>query len=673
MKAGIQKFISNKKVHRIAIWTGSIFLVVLLGLGIIVFALRESFFQKVLTKVISKAKTEYQVDIQVKKSGFSGLNTVYLQNLSVVPEQRDTLLSLSEIRVSVSIFPMLFGNIKLSEIILKDGQFQVVKNDSLSNLDFIFKRKPQTNRDDSNQKTAFSEIADNLLNEILYKIPNDMRVQNFSVELIINHQKQMSFYTALSEIQSGNLNAEIQVDSNFATWNITGKLNPNRKHLSLEWTAKRQDVELPKYLQEKYKTQISFQKVKTELKDAYFRKGNFEMLGAWAIENLKLNQERIAQNDIFIKNSKIEAQVIVGDDFIALGEETQVFIKNAVLKPYIKYTIRPYKIYELKLAVDKQKAQDLVEAFPEGLFDSMDGMRVAGEIQYNLSFKLDSREPDSLHFESRISPRQFKINQWGKTDLSKINSDFIYTPYEYGKPMRNIVVGPANPNFTPLDQVSENFKQAILTSEDPSFFSHKGFVEQSIRNSIAVNFKEKRFKRGGSTISMQLVKNVFLNRNKTISRKLEEILIVWLIENNGIVSKNRMLEVYFNIIEMGNNIYGIGEASHYYFGKSPSELSVGEGIFLANIVPRPKIALFKFQSDGHLKPYLQNYFNFIGNTMARRGKIAADSSSYGFHQVRIRENLRMLLLPDSVQIDTNTTDEDIEPEVINQNPLNLKL
>jgi membrane peptidoglycan carboxypeptidase len=79
---------------------------------------------------------------------------------------------------------------------------------------------------------------------------------------------------------------------------------------------------------------------------------------------------------------------------------------------------------------------------------------------------------------------------------------------------------------------------------------------------------------------MQLIKNVFLTREKTVSRKLEEILLVYILENNRIVSKERMLEVYFNIIEWGPNVYGIGEASRFYFQKSPSELTFNECLFL---------------------------------------------------------------------------------------------
>ncbi len=84
-----------------------------------------------------------------------------------------------------------------------------------------------------------------------------------------------------------------------------------------------------------------------------------------------------------------------------------------------------------------------------------------------------------------------------------------------------------------------------MTAEDPSFYSNHGFVEESIRKSLATDYKEKKFKRGGSTISIrQLVKNTFLNRDKTLARKIEEILMVWMIENNQVMTKEPHAGVY---------------------------------------------------------------------------------------------------------------------------------
>ncbi|MCY1507032.1 Monofunctional biosynthetic peptidoglycan transglycosylase [compost metagenome] len=655
------------KYYKRGTWVLGIILLLLLAAGTVAYSKREAILKKVMAKAISKAKKDYGLNVMIAKAGFSGLSTVTMQKISVVPDQRDTLSTIQDLTVGVKIFPLLFGNVKLSEIKLKNGKLNVVVKDSLTNLDFILKRKKKDSTNVSSRKITLNELADNLLNEVLYKIPDDMEVQHFMMALNDNDTASLSFLTTTATIDDGKLASTIKVNDTVAVWHLTGNLDPGSRQLDVKLFAdQHKKVELPAYLQQKFNARLSFDTVYTEMKDAGYSGGDFKISGSWSVRNLLIYQPRIAANDILISNAKIDAEMRIGPNYVCLDSASRVFMKNAVIQPYVKYTISPNKIYELKLKIDEQKAQDVLEAFPQGLFESLDGMQVSGKLWYDLDFYLDSSMPDSVRFDSNLNSDEFKILKWGKTDLQKINHDFIYTPYEYGKPMRDIMIGPSNPNFTRLGDISPNFKSALLTSEDPSFFRHHGFVEESFRKSIAVNFKEKRFKRGGSTISMQLVKNVFLNRNKTISRKAEEVLIVWMIENNKLISKERMLEVYFNIIEMGQNVYGIGEAAWHYFGKSPAELTVGEGIFLANIVPRPKAAMYKFMSDGSLKAYLLPYFNFIGSTMARRGLTAPDTTGYGFYAVRLREGLRQYLLPDSAVIDTAALD--VDDDVLNGRP-----
>jgi membrane peptidoglycan carboxypeptidase len=117
---------------------------------------------------------------------------------------------------------------------------------------------------------------------------------------------------------------------------------------------------------------------------------------------------------------------------------------------------------------------------------------------------------------------------------------------------------------------------------------------------------------------MQLVKNVFLTRNKTVARKIEEALIVWLIENQNLVSKKRMYEVYLNLIEWGPGIYGINQASRFYFNKPPYELNLQESIYLASIVPNPKFFRYTFEVNGVPKPFFGNYFRRMEELMVRK-------------------------------------------------------
>ncbi|MGN7987371.1 transglycosylase domain-containing protein [Pedobacter sp. 22226] len=651
----IPKIKIPKKYLKIGAWVLGVFLVVCIALGAVAYSKREALLKKMVAKAIAKADKDYGLEVKIGSAGFTGLSTVKMTNISVVPKERDTLSNIGELSVGVKLFPLIFGNVKFSEVKLKEGFVSVVLKDSTTNIDFILKRRKKDSTE-TKGKVNLSEIASNILNQVLYKIPDDMDVQNMIFKLNDHDTAKLSFAT-MATIDGGDLKSAINVNNGEATWHVDGYVNPGSKELRFMAYADGKKLELP-YLNNKLHAKLSFDTLQTELKNAKYSGDDYKISGSWSVKNMLINQPRIASNDIIVQSAKLDADILVGPNYIALDSSSTAYLKNAQIHPFVKYTLGKNKIYELKLRAEEQDAQSILDAFPQGLFESLEGLKVQGKVKYNLNFYLDTKIPDSVRFNSTLTPVDFKIVQWGKTNLQKINNTFVYTPYEYGKPMRDITIGPSNPNFTPLSAISKNFINAVLTAEDPSFFTHNGFVEESIRKSIAVNFKEKKFKRGGSTISMQLVKNVYLSRQKTLARKAEEILIVWLIEHNHLISKQRMLEVYFNIMELGQNIYGIGEASRYYFGKQPADLTIGDGLFLASIVPKPKASMYKFMADGSLKPYMFNYFRFMGNIMARKGLTPSDTSGYGFYNVRLREGLRRYLAPDTAVVDTTAFDDD---------------
>ncbi len=668
----IPKIKIPKKYLKIGAWVLGVFLIVCISLGAVAYTKREALLKKMVAKAIAKADKDYGLEVKIGSAGFTGLSTVKMTAISVVPKERDTLSNIGELSIGVKLFPLIFGNVKLSEVKMSDGFVSVVLKDSTTNIDFILKRKKKDSTENKG-KSNLAEVANNILNQVLYKIPDDMDLKNVVFKFNDHDTARLSFATA-AVIDGGDLKSTINVNNGESTWHVDGFVNPGSKELSFTAYADGKKLELP-YLNNKLHAKLSFDTLQTELKNAKYTGNDYKISGSWSVKNMLINQPRIASNDIVVQSAKLDADILVGPNYIALDSSSTAYLKNAQIHPFIKYTLGKNKIYELKLTAEEQDAQGVLDAFPQGLFESLEGLKVQGKVKYALNFFLDTKIPDSVRFSSTLTPVDFKITRWGKTDLQKINNPFVYTPYEYGKPMRDITIGPSNPNFTPLSAISKNFINAVLTAEDPSFFTHNGFVEESIRKSIAVNYKEKKFKRGGSTISMQLVKNVYLSRQKTLARKAEEILIVWLIEHNHLVSKNRMLEVYFNIMELGKNIYGIGEASRYYFGKQPADLTIGDGLFLASIVPKPKAAMYKFMAGGGLKPYMFNYFRFMGNIMARRGLTPADTSGYGFYNVRLREGLRQYLAPDTAAVDTTAfdgdDDEGMPPVIMQDNNKNL--
>ncbi len=140
-------------------------------------------------------------------------------------------------------------------------------------------------------------------------------------------------------------------------------------------------------------------------------------------------------------------------------------------------------------------------------------------------------------------------------------------------------------DWVPIDQISKAALGAVVVSEDWAFYTHQGIDTNQLREAIQKDLEEGRFARGASTITQQVVKNVFLERDKTIWRKIREAYLAVKLEK--VIPKRKILEVYFNIAEWGDGIYGIGPAARHYFNKQPSELTAKEGAFLAALLPSP--------------------------------------------------------------------------------------
>ena len=140
--------------------------------------------------------------------------------------------------------------------------------------------------------------------------------------------------------------------------------------------------------------------------------------------------------------------------------------------------------------------------------------------------------------------------------------------------------------WVPLDDISERIIQAVVMGEDASFFTHRGFDFYEIRESIRKNIERGRFVRGASTITQQLAKNLFLSTEKSLNRKLKEAILTYRLERD--LSKRRILEIYLNVIEWGENIYGVEAAARIYFGKRASQLDAAESALLAGMIPNPR-------------------------------------------------------------------------------------
>jgi len=158
------------------------------------------------------------------------------------------------------------------------------------------------------------------------------------------------------------------------------------------------------------------------------------------------------------------------------------------------------------------------------------------------------------------------------------------------------VVGPQNPRWTSSGRIPSEMKWAVILAEDSNFYKHEGFDVKAIKNAIKYDLEKKSLKRGASTITQQTAKNLFLSREKTVTRKLKEIYLAWRMEQE--LTKGRIIEFYLNVVELGPMVYGIGHGSRYYFGKPASALTPRECAFLAAMLPGPRLAYNPYKNMG---------------------------------------------------------------------------
>ncbi len=158
------------------------------------------------------------------------------------------------------------------------------------------------------------------------------------------------------------------------------------------------------------------------------------------------------------------------------------------------------------------------------------------------------------------------------------------------------LLGPQNRRWTPSGRIPPEMKWAVIVAEDSNFYKHEGIDVKAIKQAIKYDLEKKSMARGASTITQQVAKNVFLSREKSLTRKLKEVYLAWRMEQE--LTKGRILELYLNVVELGPMVYGIGHGAQYYFGKPASALTPRECAFLAAMLPGPRLAYNPYRNLG---------------------------------------------------------------------------
>lgn len=271
----------------------------------------------------------------------------------------------------------------------------------------------------------------------------------------------------------------------------------------------------------------------------------------------------------------------------------------------------------LDLWSDSLTGEAITGSVPTELMGRLQGLSLGGHASFFVNLVLDWDHPDSCDINIDLDATGLFV-AWSPISFSALmESGATCTMRDSWGNARIIGLDTLqNENFVVYDSIPFFFEPLLCCAEDASFRRHHGFSEYHIRNSIRADMEQGRFVRGGSTISMQLAKNLFLGREKTLARKLQEVFLTWRLERW--LTKDRILELYANVVELGPGVFGFNSAGLYYFNKPFGELSVRETAFLVSILPGPSV-YHRFGVRGELPQYWDAYVERLITICGSRG------------------------------------------------------
>jgi len=276
------------------------------------------------------------------------------------------------------------------------------------------------------------------------------------------------------------------------------------------------------------------------------------------------------------------------------------------------------QLVKLRLVIPPIDCQRVLNAIPTEMAPYMAGYRMKGTFDTDVHVDIDWNDLDATQLDGHIGIKQCRVIDEPHDSPKRLRDEFEHhVEVEQGEWI-SFDVGPTNDEFVPLEQISPFLIKSIMSTEDSAFFQHHGFITSEFRSALVNNLKAGKFVQGASSITMQMVKNVLLYREKTLARKLQELFLTWHVENT--LSKDRILEIYLNVIEYGPGLYGIGPAAYHFFGKKPKDLNPVEAAFFSTILPSPK-ERYKQYCAGTLTRWTTGKIDRILQIMLKRDRL----------------------------------------------------
>ncbi len=354
--------------------------------------------------------------------------------------------------------------------------------------------------------------------------------------------------------------------------------------------------------------------------------------GRLRVRRLALNSERIAAEPLDNINMDIKGKGswYPGDRLLKVERgEVRMGKVGVLIDGELERSPEHYRV-DLTAKLPPTQCNDVIAAIPEDVLGSLARFEWSGNWSALAHVSLDSRELEATELSIRVRNLcQFeKTPRWVRVE--RFHGPFRHRAIEPDDTVFEMRTGPGTPNWVAFPDISPFMPAAAISHEDGAFYEHGGFAPWAIRDALVRNLQEGRYVVGASTISMQLAKNLYLQREKTIARKVQEVILTWWLENA--LNKDEILELYLNVIEYGPAVYGLRNAAAYYFGRNPIDLSPAEAAFLACMLPSPKRYHVSYER-GALSRSMKSKMRRLLEHMAKRERIGPEALAYGLAEL----------------------------------------
>jgi hypothetical protein len=351
------------------------------------------------------------------------------------------------------------------------------------------------------------------------------------------------------------------------------------------------------------------------------------LTGAIDVRGLCVEHSRLADGPLTLQSLKLEFRVVPN---ASAGWSVFATAAHGEAKVITEFLLAPRATspsFHLEVHVPEVRCQLAFEGLPAGSWSRLAGTEFTGTfaLDAKLSVNPGANEDPKLDYTVLDRCRFVRVPNGLSRDVYRKPFQYkIYAP-DGGESVRPM--GPGTPGWTPYSRLGKFLPLAVIAMEDATFFKHRGFHHPSLKSALLANLRAGAFVRGGSTVTMQLAKNLFLTRRKTLVRKLEELLLTDYLEQA--FSKEELLELYLNVIEFGPNVYGVQDAARYYFGSVPSDLSLGEALFLISVLPAP-VKHAAMRGNGTVPDSWVRYLRRAADNLRRVGSLEPEDVEEAF-------------------------------------------